>query len=302
MTVEDVLQGGRPLPWLFELAAVLENESVADLYADAGAIARSLSGAVDLFDLPAVSVSFDTSPEAEAVGCEVDAAGDRPTVSEGYVETVDDAFDVPIGEAATSGRVPTFVEATERLAATVGDADVLGGVTGPARLTDHLLAEPAEAPEAVVEEAMFTAADVGVEVANAHLDAGADGIAVLEPDGIDREFYADAATALSNVLDHYEARGVLVTERVAPDEIASAGEVGFDAVTGRVEDPAAAAEAAAEAGVALGVGVPRRTFAEGPDAVEEFLAELPGDAAASSEWTVPAETRPEAVHALSGPE
>jgi uroporphyrinogen-III decarboxylase len=300
MATEAVLDDDRQIPWLFECAAAIEGEPVADLYTDPGVIARSLSGAADLFGLPAVSVSFDTTLEAEAAGCTVDASEGAPSVIEGCVGSIDDAFDVPITEIDERGRVPTFLEAVERLQASVGDTVVCGGITGPNRLTDHLLVEPEDAAPDLEEEALFTAGDLGAELASAYLDAGADAIAVLEPEGIDREFYADPATAITNVLDHYEVPGVLVTGAITTAEIERAAEFGFDAVTGRVEDPDAAIEAAGQAGIALGVGIPRDRFEAGPDAVESFVDDLPAGAQLSSEWTVPTDTAPEALHGLMG--
>lgn len=299
MTTE-VLKADRPLPWLFECAAAIEGESVADLYTDPGTIARSLSGAADLFELPAVSASFDTTLEAEAAGCAVDTSGDAPRVTAGCVGSVDDAFDVPITGISEQGRVPTFVDAVERLQASVDDVAVFGGITGPNQLATHLLADPEDAPRDVAEEALFTAGDIGAEIASTYLDAGADGVAVLEPGGIDREFYTDPATAITNVLDHYEVPGVLVTSELTTAEIERAAAIGFDAVTGRVDSPAAAIETAVETGIELGVGIPRERFTDGPDAVATFLEELPANVSLSSEWTVPRETAPEAIHSVMG--
>lgn len=129
----------RSTPWLFELAAKLENEQVEDLYRDAGTIARSLTGVANLFGLPAVCVPIDTMLEAEAVGCGIDQDTFGTDVGEvdGIIETVDDAFDVDITGIVEGGRVPTMLDAAERLAETC-DATVLGGVTGPGLLTKHL--------------------------------------------------------------------------------------------------------------------------------------------------------------------
>lgn len=299
MAPDGVLESSdRPFPWLFECAAAIEGESVTDLYTDSGTIARSLAGAADLFELPAVSVSFDTALEAEAAGCDVDMSGDAPTVTDGCVATLDDAFEVPIAEISERGRVPAFVDAVERLQATVDDVDVFGGITGPNQLTDHLLDEPESASQDVEEEVLLTAGDVGAEIASAYLDAGADGIAVLEPDGIERAFYTDPATAITNVLDHYEVTGVLVTKAVTGAEIERAAAVGFDAVTGRVESPDDAIETAAENDVTLGVGIPGERFSDGPEAVSAFLTDVPSNAPISSEWTVPRDTAPETIHSV----
>ncbi|MFB6097033.1 MAG: uroporphyrinogen decarboxylase family protein [Haloferacaceae archaeon] len=296
MTLADALAAGRPVPWLFELAAELEGESVDDLHSDAGAVARSLSGAAELFDLPAVCVSFDTTLEAEAVGCAVEDGA----VTGGVIETVDDAFDVDVGGVTVEGRIPTVVDAVDRLVGTT-DAAVLGGVTGPALLAEHLLADPDDADLELREEAMFTAGELAVELANDYLDAGADGVAVLEPTGLDAPLYRDAAEPVANVLDHFEGTGVVVTEQVSAEDVRTAAETGFDAITGGVdafETVEDALEVADDAGVELGVGVSRAAFADGPEAVAAAREDAPAGTVLSSEWTVPEGTAPEAVHEL----
>lgn len=295
MTLQSALDSERPLPWLFELAAELADEPISDLADDAGTVARSLSSAADLFDLPAVCTCFDTTLVAEAAGCPVE----DDAVVEGVIETVDDAFDVDLDAVPDAGRVPTFVDATERLSETC-DAAVLGGITGPALLAEQLLVGSDEAEPEVREEAVFTAGEVCVELANTYLDAGADGVAILEPDGLDATLYRDAAEPIVNVLGHYEAGGAVVTDEASEADIRTAGEIGFDAITGAVADSEAALAVADEVGIDLGIGVPEERFADGPDAVAAFREEVSADARLSSQWTVPAGTPPEAVHELMG--
>lgn len=294
------IEFGRPTPWIFELAAALENEPVAEMYRDAGTVSRSLSGVVDLFDLPAVCVPIDPTLEAQAAGCGVDddQVGGADCAVDGIVETVADAFDVDIAGITERGRVPAMLDATERLAETC-DAAILGGVTGPASLTEHLLAEPSEASADVREETAFTAGELAVELAGAYLDAGADGVAVLEPAGVTGQNYVEAAQPILNVSSHYEAGSVLVTERAQVSDIRTAGELGFDCLTGAVAEPCEAIDAAEAAGVDLGVGVPRESFRAGPGDVRSFCQGLPEGVLLSSEWTVPKEAAPEAVRELA---
>jgi uroporphyrinogen-III decarboxylase len=290
MTVEEAIGAGHAAPWLFELAAELADEPLDGLDDDPGVIARSLSGAVDLFSLPAVSVSFNTTVEAEAVGC---------TTTEGAVEgvigTVDDAFAIDIGAVVETNSVDVRVEAIERLADTC-EAAVLGGVTGPALLSEQLLIHDDAATE-IREEAVFTAGEICVELVNTYLDAGADGVAVLEPNGLDVPLYGEAAEPIINTLDHYEAEGTVVTDTAAPQDVRTAATVGFDAITGAVDDERVI-QAAQDRDIAFGVGVPREAFKSGPDAVAAFRDELPADVGLSSQWTVPQGTPPEAIHEL----
>lgn len=299
--IQESLRRSVPLPWLFEAAAAIANEDVAEMYTDAGVVSRSLRNAVNLFDLPAVSTSFDTTLEAEAVGCRLDGTPEDATVV-GYVDSADDAFDVDVAGVVESGRVPTFVDACERLASVQSDATVLGGVTGPSELTAALLdGDPADHDADTVEETLFTAADVCLELANAYLDAGADGVLLLEPNGVAAfDGYVDVATPIVNVLEHYDAVGVVATETATEEDVRRIGDLGFDCLTGAVDDPTAATRAADDRDLALGVGVPAATLAAGTDAVDEFLAGLPDDALVSTAWTVPPTVDPDVLHHLMG--
>lgn len=296
--IERCLAERRPaLPWVGAYAAGLEGESVGAFRTDAGARARSLSTAADLFGLPAVATTLDPTVAAEAAGCTVDPAAG--TVA-GVVETVEEALDVDVDAVAERGRVPAVLDATERLVATLDGTSVLGGVPGPAWLADALLARPDVEPE-VAEEVAFVAEDVAIALANAALDRGADGVVVLEPDGPDDpDAFREAAVPLLNVVDHFEATAVLVGRAVDPGAVALAGDLGFDAVTGRVADPADALVAAEDAGVVLGVGVPGERLRVGPDAVDAFVADLPEGALLSTEWAVPVGAAADAVHRLAG--
>lgn len=292
---------GPPLPWIAELAAEIEGESVGAFRADAGARARSLATTADLFDLPAVPVSFDPTLEAEAVGCEVEEAvdgADDPAVR-GVVSSVEGALAVDVDAVTTGGRIPAVLDATERLASTLDSTSVLGGITGPGRLTDSLLVEDASDDPDVVEEAAFLAEDLAIELANAYLDRDVDGLVVLEPGTIgDPDRFREAVMPLLNVVEHFDATAILARRSVGDAAVELAAEAGFDAITGRIDDPGATLEIADEAGIVLGVGVPRERFVKGT--VDEFLVDLPSDALVSSEWAVPSGTDVDALHDLMG--
>jgi len=309
--IADCLDRGEPpLPWVYRLAADLEGEDRADLPGDAGALSRSLSTAADLFGLPAVCPSFDPAITAEAAGCAVadDEEGGTLRVTDGPVESVDDAFDLDVDGAVEGGRMPAALDATERLTATLDGTSVLGGIAGPGTLADALLSVDDPDPD-LHFEATLTAGDVGVALANAFFDRGADGIVVLEPDGVggdtggggggtDEEAYRDAVVPLSNVIDHYDATAILAQRSVGAADVELAADLGFDAITGRAGDDAV--DAAADAGIALGVGVPADLLLDGPDAVDSFVDDHPSDTFFATEWEVPAGVEPEALHQLMG--
>lgn len=302
-SLDTSLADGRPpLPWVYELAARLQGEPVAELGADAGVITRSLAGAADLFDLPAVCTSFDATIEAEAAGCAVEMVADSRRVTEGCVSSIDDAFEIDIEAIPHSGRVPAVIEAAARLGKTVESTSVLGGVTGPGVITDHLLEANGEtAEEAVAEEAQFTAGEICVEVADAYLDRGADGIVVVEPGRVGAgPEYEEALAPVCNVASHYEARTILQLTEVDEVAIRLAADLDFDLVVGQVAHPPSAKRTAEEAGIRLGIGIPSDRFLDGTEAVQSFVSDLPAGALVSSEGTVPESTDPAVLHDLMG--
>lgn len=293
----------RPLPWLFSAAARFEGADRGAMLADPGILARSLSTAADLFDLPAVCTGFDTTLEADAAGASVEPDDGGKQVVEGCFRSVDDLLEFDPGGLTTRGGLPVVLEATDRLTATLDDTSVVGGVTGPRRLAASVLHEDAstDSDDDLAYEAALTAGDVAVELANAYLERGADGIAILEPDGIEgTDRYRDAITPLVNVLDHFDAVGVAVQRSLDPEEIVLGADLGFDAITGRLEEPRAVMDDGPDVDVAVGVGVPADRFLEGPDAIDEFRSDLPPGTLLSSEWEVPPETEPETLHRLMG--
>lgn len=293
MSVEEAFDTGRPVPWLSEVAAEFADEPVEGLDNDPGVIARSLESAVDLFALPAITVSFDTTVAAEAVGCSLTEEGIN-----GTIETVDDAFEVDIGAATASDRVQTRLDATKRLEDTC-DAEVLGGVTGPALLAEQLLKGDSISTE-TREEAVFTAGEICVELTNAYLNAGADGVAILEPNGLEAPLYQEAIEPVVNTLGHYQSEGVVITDTLTQQDVRTAGSTGFNAITGGVQDPVKIKKTAQENGIQFGLGVPRERFKNGPEAIIDFRKNAPSDVSLSSQWTIPSGVSPETIHELMG--
>lgn len=282
-----------PLLWGNAIAAQIEGESVEALRSDAGALARSLSTAATLFDLPAVTTSFDPTLEVEALGAEMPSDGS----AEGIVATIDDALAVPIEPIAELGRLPAHLEATDRLVGTLDDTSVLGGITGPTDLS-KLLLEPEIDDEEVVEEATYLASDVAVALTNEYLSRGADGITLVEPEGIDDpDRFVDATRPILNVVDHFGGTAILAKREVHPSTVAAAGTANFDAITGVVPEIEPTVAAADRHDVTLGVGIPDRRFL---DDVNDFVTALPGDPLLSSQLTVPEQTSPETIHRVMG--
>jgi hypothetical protein len=289
--IERYLDGtsGKPLPWLYWLAAEVESVPPDEFDADPDTLERTLRSAADLFDLPALTIPFDSTVLAEAMGCEIEWSADGPAVSSGCVATVDDAFDLPIEAVADDGRVPTTVEAVSRLTETVSERAVVAVVPGPSHLTT-LLTEP-DPPSEVATETRWSAGDAVVEAARSYLDAGADALAVLEPAGVDPAL-ADVLDPVRNVVEYYGARSILATRTLEATAVETADDVGFDAITGRP----ASDDGEPGGSIAVGYGEPIEAILDGrarsdPPEGYDFL---------TCQWELPRETPIERVHQFVG--
>lgn len=291
--IRTCLETGSTCPWVYGYAAELEGEDVHALRNDPGVIDRALSGAAELFGLPAVTPSFDPTLEADAMGC---AVSPEMGVESGCITTLDDALDISVEHTLDHPRIETVLDGTERLTATLSESSVLGSLSGPGHLVSAVIAGTDAEAEAV-EEAWFVASDVQVALANAYLDRGCDGLLLLEPEGFTEiAEYKDAIMPLVNVVDHFDGTTIAMTGAVRPDDLRAAGSFGIDAVAGRLDNPDRLLDVATEQGVTLGASVPDGVLLEGSAA--EYIAGLPDAVFPTSEWAVPQGVPPEHLHAM----
>lgn len=276
-----------PLPWIYHLAAEIESVDVHEFDSDPDTLERTLRSVGELFELPAVAVPFDSTVLAEAMGCDISWSETGPDVADGCVETVDDAFDLPIEDVADIGRVPTTIEAVSRLSTTLTDRGVLAAVPGPTHLAALLTVE--NPSDEILEEALWSAGDAIVETARSYLDAGADALVVLEPAGIsDEDSEREVFEPILNVVDYYDIASFLATQTLDETSISVAEDVGFDVITGHpttdFDDPGTS--------IAIGYGEPIESFTND----DEFTGVPDGFDFSSSQWEVPSGIPVERVH------
>lgn len=292
--IEECLQHCHPpLPWIFEYAAIIENEDPAEMYTDPGVLARSLAGCAELFGLPAVTTSFDTTLEAEAMGCRIDESGSVT----GCISSFEEAIAIDPEDVLSHDRIACVLDAIERLIGSITGTSVLGALTGPQCLVEHVLT--GDVDEETTEEAWFVANDVQMDLANAYLDRGVDGLVVLEPDGPQETItYEDAIVPLQNLAEHFGIPTILVQEGVTEADIEQASAYGFDAICGSTTDPTSAAMVAENRDIVLGVGLSDKVFIGG--GVNKALTDLPEGTIPTSTWKVPISASVEALHTLMG--
>jgi methylthiol:coenzyme M methyltransferase len=154
---------------------------------DAELMAKLAAMPWELTGLPAVTVPFCLSLEAEALGCEIDRGtlNRTPSVKRPAFDTPD-AFDHPENLLET-GRIPAVLRALEILSERIGDdipinAKVTGGFTiaghvfGVSRFISWIKTDPEYAHQAVERSSEVTR-----ELIGAFEDHGADVISISDP-------------------------------------------------------------------------------------------------------------------------
>lgn len=291
--ISTIKQTSSPIFWVYEVAAKLSSITLTEMENDTNLLYTSLSNSVDLFNLPAICTSFDTTLEAVSLGCNI-------SQNEGYVNSVVDAFNIDVDSVVTNGRIPMILDVISRLSASL-NCSVLGSISCPKILSNYLLSSSGNQDEDTIEELFFVIGEVLSSLTNSYLDSGADGIVLLAPDGLypENPFYMNSLSSLSNVLSHYEASGTIVTRQTSPNDIKAAANLGFDLITGSTTSPIESLSTSIDSNISFGIGIPENLFSSDQSKLDQFINSIPPKTILSSEWTIPVSTPVELIQYLS---
>lgn len=208
-------QPTRPVPFIpliYTYASKVMQLTVKEQLTDPTKLALSLQRAQRLFNYDAVVCNFDTTLEAEALGCAVNWSDDGPAIASPTPRSASELEKIALEKG---GRVPTVLEATRRLKMTVGrEMPLLAGVTGPCALAFNLKGAQGDlvADRSMLEDSV----KVMVKMVKAFCDLGCDGILVTDdvmglcpPDvllGV-----AEILTPVWNLCEYYQAPVVIIT-------------------------------------------------------------------------------------------
>lgn len=294
------------VPIVGTLAAEINQVPPEAFLSDATQMANGLQRAQRLFELDAVCAVPDPALIAEAFGAPVEWSDDR-----GRFETVErvesvDALADP-DDVTNEGRVPTVVDAAERLvASTDDDVAVFGVLPGPHTTSEGLFGEPAAADDPWTKPIRT---GIG-EVARAFGRAGVDAFFVAESppeDGESRDgaSVVDAAVETLDVIDNIgeffgTATGFAPGGYAAEAAEAVVDDTAVDAVFLDVDDVDTASHDFD--GVRVGGGVTTALLDAGDDGIErtvrERIAGLPPDAFLASGVEVPSGVHPRKLQAV----
>jgi uroporphyrinogen decarboxylase len=166
-------------------AGALIGKSAREILSSTDLVVAGANEAIRRYQPDGIPVVFDLQIEAEALGCSLNWSEDNPpaVVSHPLVEgkTLAD-LQIP---ALTAGRIAMAMEATRKLRASHPDIALYGLITGPFTLALHLLGteifmEMFDNPEHV-HAVMDFCRQVGQQLADGYIEAGADVVALVDP-------------------------------------------------------------------------------------------------------------------------
>ncbi len=216
----------RPLfiPFLYTYAAKLEQIPVRRLLTNPAALTRGLSQAYKLFQYDAITLPFDTTLEAEALGCKIAWQPEALPALASHAPAAATTLDSMTGKA----RIPVVLEALTRIQTQYGkETDILVGITGPLTLARQLGGEKFSAS---FLSGTAEALDL-LEFSNLAVSALAREYGEKNPDGIiliEEAFFPgnEGSTdrlkpfyrSLANIFSFYELPFMLYTDHHLPDD------------------------------------------------------------------------------------
>ena len=198
----------------------------ADVYLkSADLIVEGLEKSRELYEPDGLPIIFDLQMEAEIMGCDLHWPNDGPpSVSSHPLNGELDLSILPKFDI-NGGRVPMAMEATKRVAKSMGDqVGLYGLICGPFTLALHLMGnelflemyDDEDGVKALVDHC----GEICKEVASAYLENGCDIIAVVDPmlSQISPEHLQQfVSPALNNTFDHVHDKGGLASIFVCGD-------------------------------------------------------------------------------------
>lgn len=213
------------LPYVGAHGASIMGIDAREYLESARHIAQGQQKAAELYRADGIPVVFDLQMEAEALGCELAWPEDGPpSVVSHPLAACSDIKNMPALDFS-KGRFPAVAEATETLAAAIGDKVALYGlVAGPFTLLSHLRGSELFLDMLMDAEATLAAMDWCAEtasrVAEFYLDHGVAVIGIVDPmiSQISVEHFEQfVSEAISRVADAAHARGALASLFVCGD-------------------------------------------------------------------------------------
>jgi hypothetical protein len=204
------------IPFVYGLAAKLEQIPLSEITSDASYYTHALEDACELFKYDGIVNNFDATIEAEVFGCELEWLDD-------YVAPrITSCRQVELRELnpEESSRIQILLETTKRTVMSKGkDVAVVGVLTGPCSLVKTLMRDKSDG----IENAILLAGSLLTKLVKSLCELRVDAVFFRE-DPLDsgyrdellahRKPYTDAYTTLFNLVKYYNGSPALIVKNM----------------------------------------------------------------------------------------
>lgn len=224
---------GRPvfIPFVYRLAAKIEQVPLLDMVSDPTYYANLLEGAYQLLKYDAIITSFDPSLEAEIFGCELEWPGDYalPVVKSWS------SCELETAGLERSSRIPVMLEAARRLVMTRGrEAAIIGAVTGPCTLAWNIAQHAGLEKKYGIEEIISLAGSQLTKLTRSLCEVKVDAI-IFREDFLGEKYreelfslqkpYTSVYTTLFNLTRYFNISPLILIKAEKPETIEAVGKM-----------------------------------------------------------------------------
>ena len=218
------------IPCIASAASKFMQVPIRQMYSNPTAMANSLQSCQRLFKYDGITVLYDSTLEAEALGCQIIWQGDKsPQIAVPIISSEGDIDKLDASGIESKGRIPAVLEAAKRLGQTVGrEVAMVGVVTGPVTLSRHLMGDDfikeADAESDVFNKVIDLSGKVAVSLARAFGELNFDAV-ILADDylaSFKSEHYSKLQSTLKtlhNILNFYNAPLIIMSGRISEESL-----------------------------------------------------------------------------------
>jgi len=306
-------QVSRPpfIPCIASAAARFMQVPVKQLFSDPTTLANSFQACQSLFKYDGVVILFDSTLVAEACGCTISWAEDRPPeIKYPVVNSADELESLSTGDIESKGRIPVILEAAGRLSQTIGrDVALLGVITGPVTLGRHLMGEAfdplLQTNNRDFEKLIDSWGKIALALARSYGELKMDGVVIAEKSlasirALHYSAIQPVLKTLCNLVRFYDAPVIIHIGDIDPMTHKDVLQLEADGYTANA-DVLEQSDLRWPPGKLCGRAIPSSTFYGSDEEVESAILQLikgTGDSRfyLTSEWEIPQATHAANLH------
>lgn len=316
---KDIFQKKPPpgiifMPLICSFAAKIRQISVKDMLNNPNYLSNCQKDALRLFKYDTMLNVFDTSLEAEALGCGVEwESNERPPRVISHPLEHGESLEALHANFIEKGRMPVVLEATKRMTTLMSKhASVIGVITGPLTIGSHLrgecflneLKKGLPASEDILEFSGL----ISLKIASMYCELNVDAILMVEEVAGKAEVAVlekslPVYESVLNTVHYYERPLLILARECEENQINVLCSINADGLILGQPRTASLKEISDKVDVSLAYGIPEELFLSTPDEIRDKIIGCLGKSREegrgvimATEWEIPYSTPVQNIH------